>query len=111
MYRKYAWALVPIALVNSHAFVGQPAPFQWDLQVEKLIMPMNGDPNYEGLEWGQQPFPCKGHHRGSIPLEPQTIWHAGSRVTFQYVSLNSNAHCKRLIEYPQDLRFDQHDRR
>jgi hypothetical protein len=100
MHVKSAWALVPIALVSPHVFVGKPAPFQWDLQVGKLIMPMNGDPNYQGQEWGQQPFPCKGHHRESTRTEPQITWHAGSRVTFQYVSLNPNAHWKRLTVYP-----------
>jgi hypothetical protein len=50
MHVKSAWALVPIALVSPHVFVGEPAPFQWDLQVGKLIMPMNGDPNYQGQE-------------------------------------------------------------
>jgi hypothetical protein len=77
--------------------------------VEKLIMPMNGDPNYQGPEWGQQPFPCKGHHRSSTPPQPQTTWHAGSRVTFQYVSLNPSAHSKRLTASLQDLRLDQHN--
>jgi hypothetical protein len=72
-------------------------------------MPMNGDPHYQGAEWGQQPFPCKGHHRGSVHTEPQTTWHAGSRVTFQYVTLNPSAHWKRLTAHPQDVRFDQHD--
>jgi hypothetical protein len=97
MYVKSAWALVPIALVSPHVFVGEPAPFQCHLQVEKLIMPMNGDPNYQGPEWRQQPFPCKDHHRNSTRTEPQTTWNAGSRVTFQYVSLNSKAHWKGLI--------------
>ncbi|CAN9183788.1 unnamed protein product [Alternaria alternata] len=83
-------ALISTALVSPHVFVGEPAPFQWDLPVEKLIMPMNGDPNYQGPEWGQQPFPCKGHHRASTPPEPQTTWHVGSRATFQiYDSTNT----------------------
>jgi hypothetical protein len=108
MHLILLWALISTALVSPHVFVGEPAPFQWDLPVEKLIMPMNGDPNYQGPEWGQQPFPCKGHHRGSTPPEAQTTWHVGSRVTFQYVSLNPSAHSKRLTAYPQDLRLDQH---
>lgn len=100
MYPKSAWALLSIGLVHSHVFVGEPAPFQWDLQVTKLIMPMNGDPNYQGLEWGQQPFPCKGHHRDGIRKETHTIttWYTGSTVTFQYVSLNSNT-LRRLTVY------------
>ncbi|KAF2844046.1 lytic polysaccharide monooxygenase [Plenodomus tracheiphilus IPT5] len=53
-------------------------------------MPMNGDPNYQGPQWGQQPFPCKGHHRNSTRTVPRTIWHAGSRVTLQiYDSTNT----------------------
>ncbi len=109
MHLTFSWALIPITLVSPHVFVGDPAPFQWDLPIEKLIMPMNGDPHYQGAEWGQQPFPCKGHHRGSVHTEPQTTWHAGSRVTFQYVTLNPSAHWKRLTAHPQDVRFDQHD--
>ncbi|KAI1663550.1 Lytic polysaccharide monooxygenase [Pyrenophora tritici-repentis] len=53
-------------------------------------MLMNGDPNYDGLEWGQQPFLCKGHHKESTRTEPQITWHVGSRVTFQiYDSTNT----------------------
>ncbi|CAN9198569.1 unnamed protein product [Alternaria alternata] len=90
MHLILLWALISTALVSPHVFVGEPAPFQWDLPVEKLIMPMNGDPNYQGPEWGQQPFPCKGHHRASTPSEPQTTWHVGSRATFQiYDSTNT----------------------
>ncbi|CAI9636439.1 unnamed protein product [Alternaria burnsii] len=90
MHLILLWALISTALVSPHVFVGEPAPFQWDLPVEKLIMPMNGDPNYQGPEWGQQPFPCKGHHRASTPPQPQTTWHIGSKATFQiYDSTNT----------------------
>ncbi|KAJ6280866.1 hypothetical protein J3E71DRAFT_360386 [Bipolaris maydis] len=92
MYLKSAWALIPIGLVRPHVFVGDPAPFQWDLQVTKLTMPMNGDKNYQGPEWGQQPFPCKGHHRDGTRKETYTTttWYTGSRVTFQiYDSTNT----------------------
>jgi hypothetical protein len=68
---------------NGHVFVGYPAPFRWNLDIDKLIMPMNGDPNHRGSEWGQQPFPCKGFHTDAPHFEPQTTWSAGSNVTFQ----------------------------
>lgn len=90
MHLRYAWALIPIGLVRPHVFVGEPAPFQWDLQVTKLIMPMNGDSNYQGPDWGQQPFPCKGHHRNGTRKGVHATWYTGSRVTFQCVTLNSN---------------------
>lgn len=55
MYLVFFCALISTALVSPHVFIGEPAPFQWDLPVEKLIMPMNGDPNYEGPEWASNP--------------------------------------------------------
>ncbi|KAF5843942.1 hypothetical protein GGP41_010755, partial [Bipolaris sorokiniana] len=90
MQIKSAWAFVLFAMVRSHVFVGKPAPFRWDSQVTKLIMPLNGDPNYQGPGWGQQPFPCKGYHRDVTYHEAHATWYTGSTVTFQvYDSTNT----------------------
>ena len=71
------------SLINAHVFVGNPPPFRWDLEIDKLIMPLNGDPNHEGPEWGQQPFPCKGYHRDGHDMRPQVTWYSGQEATFQ----------------------------
>ena len=67
------------AQANAHVFVGNPLPYQWDLDIDRLIMPMNGDPNHQ---WGQQPFPCKGHHLGNSSM-PLVRWRPGDEVTIQ----------------------------
>lgn len=90
MQIKSTWTFVLFAIVRSHVFVGKPEPFHWDSQVTKLIMPLNGDPNYQGPGWGQQPFPCKGYHRDVTHHEAHATWYTGSTVTFQYVSSYSN---------------------
>jgi hypothetical protein len=83
MYFNLVLVLCLVVETNAHVFIGRPAPFKWNLDITKLIMPMNGDPNYQGPEWGQQPFPCKGYHKDATYPEPQTTWYAGGNVTFQ----------------------------
>lgn len=78
------WVLTLCWQVRCHLFVGNPPPFRAHEDISQLIMPLNGDPN-EGF--GQQPFPCKGHH---IDLDgpkgqPVAEWRAGQNVTFSYV--------------------------
>lgn len=70
-------------VVSAHVFMGNPAPLQWNIEIDKLVMPMNGDPNHLAPAWGQQPFPCKGHHHTASYAQPQTTWHTGTNVTFQ----------------------------
>lgn len=69
--------------VLAHVFMGNPATFRWTNEIDKLIMPMNGDPNHQGKEWGQQPFPCKGYHVDLAQTEPAVVWNAGDTVTIQ----------------------------
>lgn len=69
--------------VESHVFMGSPAPFGWDINIDRLVMPMNGDPNHQGAGWNQQPFPCKNLHRTAPHAQPKVTWHAGENVTFQ----------------------------
>lgn len=70
-------------IASAHVFMGNPAPLQWNIEIDKLVMPMNGDPNHLGPAWGQQLFPCKGHHHNISHVPPQTTWHTGTNVTFQ----------------------------
>ncbi|EON65846.1 hypothetical protein W97_05088 [Coniosporium apollinis CBS 100218] len=72
-----------LGLAQSHMFMGNPPPFRWrEVQdIEELGMPLNGFPG----RYGQQPFPCKGHHLdidgpGGIP---GATWRAGELVTIQ----------------------------
>ena len=83
---RYAPLLVLVMPVSPHAFVGNPPPIDWSIDIDKLIMPMNGDPNHYGPEWGQQKFPCKGLHSRAALEEPQVTWRAGEDVTFKSVS-------------------------
>ena len=73
-------------LTQSHLFMGNPPPFRWSefTDTTQLVMPMNGIGIY-----GQQPFPCKGHHIGNNEAadEPGVTWQAGQNVIFQYGKL------------------------
>jgi hypothetical protein len=69
----------------AHLFMGNPPTFRWGVEIDKLIMPLNGDENHQGLGWGQQPFPCKGFHRDSPQTNSQVQWKAGELVTIQLV--------------------------
>ncbi|KAJ6280811.1 lytic polysaccharide monooxygenase [Bipolaris maydis] len=72
MTTKSAWAFVLILMVRSHVFVA------------KLIMLLNGDLNYHGPGWGQQPFPCKGYYRDVTHHEAHITWYTGSMASFSY---------------------------
>lgn len=68
--------------VASHLFMGNPPPFRWETApIEQLVMPLNGD----YLSYGQQPFPCKGHHVDITTDSgaPVATWVAGQNVTIQ----------------------------
>ena len=69
--------------ISAHVFMGNPAPLQWNIEIDKLVMPMNGDPNHPEPGWGQQPFPCKGYHNITTHVPPQTTWNKGTDVTIQ----------------------------
>ncbi|OAL56154.1 hypothetical protein IQ07DRAFT_660626 [Pyrenochaeta sp. DS3sAY3a] len=91
MHMKTLIFLYLAARVESHVFVGNPAPVQWNLDIDKLIMPMNGDPNHLGPEWRQQPFPCKNHHKHVLEENYTTTWYAGMNATLQiFDSTNSS---------------------
>lgn len=82
MASPLAFALYAIA-VQAHLFMGAPETFRWHSDIDKLIMPMNGDPSHHGQEWEQQIFPCKGFHVNPATIEPRAIWTAGEDVTIQ----------------------------
>jgi hypothetical protein len=68
--------------VHCHVFMGNPPPFRWgEVSIDELIMPMNGLPGV----YGQQPFPCKGHHLAIDGPEgsPRATWTAGQKATIQ----------------------------
>lgn len=79
-------SLVALAIFASpsvcHLFMGNPSPFRWrTVPIDELIMPVNGEyPTY-----GQQPFPCKGHHVdiNTVAGAPVATWTAGQNVTIQ----------------------------
>jgi len=76
-------SLISLVLPSmGHLFMGSPPPFRWTTApIEELVMPLNGDYSL----YGQQPFPCKGHHV-DIKTEaggPTAIWSAGQNVTIQ----------------------------
>jgi hypothetical protein len=71
-------------LVRSHLFMGNPPPFRWSevTDIGELVMPLNGASGF-----GQQPFPCKGHHMdiNGPSGQPRVTWKAGELVTVQWV--------------------------
>lgn len=87
---RYENLVMLVVSVSAHVFVGDPPPIDWSIEIDKLIMPMNGDPNHYGPEWGQQKFPCKGHPIKAAAGESRVTWRAGEDVTFQ--SVQSSTH-------------------
>ena len=82
---RHPHLVILVVSAGAHVFVGDPPPVDWSIEIDKLIMPMNGDPNHYGAEWGQQKFPCKGHLINAAAEEPHITWRAGEDVTFQSV--------------------------
>lgn len=42
--------------IGGYVYMNDPAPLQWNIKIDKLVMPMNSDLYHLGSEWGQQPF-------------------------------------------------------
>ncbi len=74
------WLIILQWPVRSHLFVDYPAPFQAHEDISQLIMPLNED-SY--LRIGQQPFPCKDHHKDleGSGGQPVVEWKSGQKVT------------------------------